>query len=61
MVDILNALHWGTVSQGRANGNGEEQIYRVDGRDLESEPLTIAVKIMNDQAILSITVFLKRP
>lgn len=57
MVDILNVFNWGTVSQGRVNGNGEEQIYRVDGRDLEGEPLTITVKIMNDQTILCITVF----
>jgi hypothetical protein len=57
MVDVLYALNWGTVSQGRADSNGEEQIFRVDGRDLEGDPLTITVKIVNNQTILCITVF----
>ena len=57
MDDILFLLNWGKVEPGIEEGDGEGQVFRVIGTDVEEEPLIAVVKIINDQRLLCITVF----
>lgn len=57
MDDILFLLNWGKVEPGIGESDGEGQVFRVIGTDVEEEPLTAVVKIINDQRLLCITVF----
>ena len=54
MDDILFLLNWGKVEPGLESGDGEGQVFRVIGTDVEEEPLTV-VKIITDDRLLCIT------
>lgn len=55
--DIVFLLNWGKVEPGQVEGDCEGQVFRVSGMDIDEEPLTAVVKIIDDQRLLIITVF----
>jgi hypothetical protein len=45
MDDIFQVLFWGDIAPGVEPGDEEKGIFRVSGKDLSEEPLTIVVHI----------------
>lgn len=58
MEEIFHVLHWGEIGPGQHPGDGENNVFRAAGADLEGVPLTIVIRIIVAQKFIEvITVF----
>ncbi|MBW1954012.1 MAG: DUF4258 domain-containing protein [Deltaproteobacteria bacterium] len=58
MDDIFQVLFWGEISPGAEPGDEEKGIFRISGKDLSDEPLTVVVQINpTDNLLTCISVF----
>ncbi|MFW6126930.1 MAG: DUF4258 domain-containing protein [Thermodesulfobacteriota bacterium] len=54
IIDILNVLNWGEVVHDP--GEHAEMKFKVQGHDLDGEPLCVVVILLDQESLLGITV-----
>jgi hypothetical protein len=54
-LDILNVLNWGRVTHNP--GEDCDMKFQVDGVDLEDEPLTAIVALLDENSLIVITLW----
>jgi hypothetical protein len=58
MDDILHLLFWGSVEHGREPDDKSENVFRVTGKDIEGEYLSVVIQIVDeDNRLNCISVF----